>query len=129
MAWAPVAAQTVIKPRVLLVLDTSSSIIEEVSTTAFTGGDGSLYYESDVMTRMGMYRGFLDAAPMCPNPASGPFRGVTSRFYAAKQAIANVVNGSGDIDWGLMRYAGVECADPYGDGVYDAFQSAPSFRV
>src|SRR5262249_6327536 len=31
-------------------------------------------------------------------------------MFNGKQALTNVVNGSGDIDWGLMRYSGSVCS-------------------
>src|SRR5258706_8767073 len=41
---------------------------------------------------------------------NGAFDGINSRLFAAKAAVTNVLNGSGDIDWGLMRYSGTNCA-------------------
>ena len=41
--------------------------------------------------------------------AAGAFDGINSRLFNAKDAVTNVIFGSGDIDWGLMRYNGTDC--------------------
>ncbi len=117
----PAAAQTnQIKPRVLIMVDTSGSMTEHFTDTTSTGGDGSTLYSDAVMTRsqstnfnLGLYTGFETGTLTCGGATAATlYDGVNSRMYAAKQAVTNVVNGSGDIDWGLMRYTGTTCAVP-----------------
>lgn len=114
---ADAQSSTQIKPRVLLMVDTSGSMTEHFTDTQTTGGDGSVIYSDAKMTRtlaangnLGLYVGYELAPLTCPSMASTKFDGSNSRIYAAKQAVNNVISGSGDIDWGLMRYTGTQCA-------------------
>ncbi len=149
MASSAALAQTnQIKPRVLIMLDTSGSMTEHMvkaNTTACTqnsdcvtnctvGGvnscvcdtgscyidslaDGSLSYTDSLMSRStssntnyGMYPGIETTSSLvCPATSTTAFDGSNSRIFNGKAAITNVVNGSGDIDWGLMRYSGSVC--------------------
>ncbi|MGZ3438062.1 MAG: MopE-related protein, partial [Polyangia bacterium] len=115
LATSAANAQTnQIKPRVMIMLDTSGSMTQHIDSGTNSGADGSLSYSDAVMTRdvasfgsLGMYPGIETGAATCPS--AGPFDGGNSRMYNGKVAITNVVNGSGDIDWGLMRYTGFDC--------------------
>jgi hypothetical protein len=121
----PALAQTAIKPRVILMVDTSGSMVSHLSDNNPTFGDGSSSYKDASITNNSYYEGVQVGSLNCGGagcslsgtcPAAGPFDGVNSRMFAAKQAITNVLNGSGDIDWGLMRYTGTACtavANPF----------------
>jgi hypothetical protein len=112
------AAQTQIKPRVLLMVDTSGSMLGHFTDDISTGGDGSTYYHDSLITRqfpadanLSMYVGnFLTGSCAAPPTVLTQYDGVNSRIYGAKAAVNNVINGSGDVDWGLMRYSGTDCA-------------------
>jgi hypothetical protein len=116
-------AQTQVRARVLLMVDTSGSMLQRVDTstenaTNNTGGDGSFSYTDALMSRdtstfgggFAMYHGFQTNGPNCTLPTPGTITYNTlGRMTNAKLAVQNVINGSGDIDWGLMRYAGSDC--------------------
>jgi hypothetical protein len=112
------AAQTQIKPRVMLMVDTSGSMTEDTVMTNPTGGDGSTSYQDQFMTissnetspNLSAYRGF-STSNTCPAVIANTI-GSTSKMAAAKAAVTNVINGSGDIDWGLMRYTGSQVGFP-----------------
>src|SRR4051812_10479698 len=119
-AVAASAQTNQIRPRVMIMVDTSGSMLEHFGDTNSAGGDGSTFYQDSLLTRsfatdknLGLYPGFsLQATNQCTMPATSlsSYDGVNSRMYAAKQAVQNVVFGSGGIDWGLMRYTGNDCA-------------------
>ncbi len=115
----PAAAATQIRPRVMVMIDTSGSMSAHFQDNATTGGDGSTYFHDSTLTRqfpadanfslyVGQEVGALNQCVAPPLTLSA-YDGVNSRIYAAKQAMTNVLNGSGDIDWGLMRYSGSLC--------------------
>jgi hypothetical protein len=123
VAAGPAAAQCAsgnTRPRVLVLVDTSGSMTYHFVDSISTGGDGSTVYTDALMTRgltqapgFGLYPGYQLSGPVCP-PASPPtaltaYDGVNSRMYAAKTAVTNLVNASGSVDWGLMRYSGTTC--------------------
>jgi len=111
-------AQTQVKPRVLLMVDTSGSMTSGF-TTGNTGGDGSTYYHDAVLTRdfsagdknLSLYVGHMLAPISCAAPPAtfSSYDGGNSRLFAAKAAVGNVLNASGNVDWGLMRYTGTDC--------------------
>src|SRR5579883_2457568 len=113
----PAAAQTVIRPRVLVMVDTSGSMTEHFTDNLSTGGDGSTLFTDGVMTRsasatpggLGLYEGYQLGTVACPPPTTQQYDGVHSRLFNAKAALRNVLNASGDIDWGLMCYSGTQC--------------------
>jgi hypothetical protein len=109
------SAQTQVKPRVLLMVDTSGSMASHLADDNISGGDGSIAYVDNLMERsttatpgFALYEGFRLDGPICTG--TGTYDGINSRLFNAKIAVANVINGSGDIDWGLMRYTGMQCA-------------------
>src|SRR6478609_8273225 len=105
-----------IHPRVMIMLDTSGSMVDHINNNTSSGADGSTSYTDLVMSRSqsvdgsdGMYPGYETGTATCPAAGNAGYDGVNSRMYNGKVAITNVVNGSGDIDWGLMRYTGFDC--------------------
>jgi MYXO-CTERM domain-containing protein len=124
VAGAPLVSmgQTQIKPRVMIMVDTSGSMLDDFAGTG-TGGDGSTRYSDSLITRdvstsfnLTPYIGTEVSSvtnqciPTNTPPANEVYSGFNSRLFAAKKAVTNVVNGSGDVDWGLMRYTGTTCA-------------------
>ncbi len=122
---ASASAQTQIRPRVLLMVDTSGSMTLALQAPGpgiptDTGGDGSFSFHDALMTRdpsstpgFAYGEGFSSPPNTCSNPPGTivtSFRGITSRLYNAKTAVNDVLNGSGEINWGLMRYSGSYCA-------------------
>ncbi len=79
----PALAQDV-KPRILLVFDTSGSMGFEVDSQRATGGDNSVDYPGD---------------------------GGTSRLFVAKEVIRGIVETTSEVEFGLMRYPQMEGAD------------------
>src|SRR5436305_3056281 len=88
-----------IKGRVMVLVDTSGSMIWHFGDNFTAGGDGdqnSLFTDA---TQVGKnyYPGTI---------LNGVASGTGSRLYAAKHAVTSVLFGAGgDIDFGLMRYA------------------------
>ena len=110
-------AQTQIKPRVLVMIDTSGSMIDHLTDNNPTFGDGSTLYQDTQFSSGNYYAGVPVGSVTCgatgcslTGSCGGAPDGLNSRLFAAKQAMQNVVKGSGDIDWGLMRYIGTDCA-------------------
>ncbi|MDB4966015.1 MAG: hypothetical protein JWN44_1704, partial [Myxococcales bacterium] len=106
------AQSSQIKPRVMVMVDTSGSMTSHMIDGNDTGADQSLSYTDGVLTAVrttpyGLYAGFATVNQCTATPTYDPN---TSRMFNAKAAVTNVVNGSGDIDWGLMRYNGNYCA-------------------
>jgi hypothetical protein len=93
----PAFAQVQIKSRVMVVVDTSGSMLDHFGDNNGCGGDGnaqSRYTDINVVNR-NYYPGTL---------INGVPDGANSRLFGAKSALFNVVNSTGDIDFGLMRY-------------------------
>src|SRR5687767_11606580 len=100
------AQTTQVRPRVILVVDTSGSMLQQMdvntsSETAATntGGDGSISYSDALMTRSdattlgyGLYHGFQSGAADCTPDGNEVYRGTQSRLYNAKAAVNNVLN-------------------------------------
>src|SRR5215212_5477486 len=86
------SAQVVIKPRVMVVIDTSGSMLWHFEDNNSCGGDGD---------RNSTYRDNM----IGPNKLYPGTDGNKSRLYAAKRAFSDVINATGDIDFGLERYA------------------------
>ncbi|MCB9534645.1 MAG: hypothetical protein H6704_00070 [Myxococcales bacterium] len=77
-----------IRPRILLVFDTSGSMGWDVVTGEPTGGDNSVEYPGD---------------------------GRDSRLHVAKQVIRGIVETTSEVEFGLMRYPQVQ-GDDINDG-------------
>jgi hypothetical protein len=106
-------AQTV-RARVLLMVDTSGSMTEHIDSNTDSFADGSTVYRDALMTRDsttfgGGFQLYPGIALTNACSATATYDGSNSRLFNAKAAVTDVVNGSGDIDWGLMRYAGTYC--------------------
>lgn len=87
----------VIKGRVLIVFDTSGSMMWNTCRNDFTGGDGSLSCPgSDVAC--------LPSPPGCNTSGCGNGIADDSRLWKVKTGITNVVSGFGEVEWGLMRF-------------------------
>ena len=88
-----------VKGRVMVMVDTSGSMVAHFGNNNSCGGDGdfnSRYTDRNVAGR-NYYPGNL--------VMGGQPDGKNSRMYAAKLALTNVLNATGSIDFGLMRYA------------------------
>ena len=88
-------AQQQIKARVMVLIDTSGSMLWHFNNNVGCGGDGSISYRDNFVGPLAYYPGN---------------DGINSRLYGAKKALTDVVSGAGDLDFGLMRYA----TDPNG---------------
>ena len=97
-------AQTQIKGRVMVMVDTSGSMVWRFNDNDGCHdkapgpcGDGDLLsrYTDSLVAGQNFYPG-----RMVNNVALGS----TSRLYAAKHALTDVINSAGDLDFGLMRY-------------------------
>jgi len=87
---APETALTqAVKPRFTLILDTSSSMVENTSGTD-TFGDGSTGYEG------------------CDRDNAGSYRYDDSRLYQAKSAIADTIAAFGSAEFTLARFRGAD---------------------
>ena len=91
--------QVVVKPRVLVIIDTSGSMLQHFENNVGCGGDG----DADSSYRDGF---------VGPNAWYPGNDGWSSRLYAAKHALIDVINATGDLDFGLERYAlDANCVD------------------
>ena len=82
-----------IKSRVLIVFDTSGSMSWNTCSNTFTGGDGSLACPgADV------------SCGTCGTSGCGNALPDDGRLAKVKTGITNVVNGFGEVEWGLMRF-------------------------
>ncbi|MFH1436798.1 MAG: hypothetical protein ABIJ56_13915, partial [Pseudomonadota bacterium] len=112
MLMSPAAgSQTQFKPYIMILLDTSSSMLVNPCGSGCTSwetmGDGS----NDSFDP-----GWGNAYPGIDTPTwDGDSEPNDSRLYIAKDAIASVVNTYGDVTFGLMRYRATECILCYGD--------------
>jgi MYXO-CTERM domain-containing protein len=84
---APAAAQT--SPRVLVIFDTSGSMLWDYTEADACGGDGSQTYPHR----------FCDNA-------------LGSKLFTAKEALSDVVQTAADTEFGLMRYHQIERGQP-----------------
>jgi uncharacterized repeat protein (TIGR01451 family) len=81
------------KARVLIVFDTSGSMLWNTCADTFTGGDGSLACPgADV------------ACASCGAGGCGNGVADDNRLFKVKRGIGNVVNGFGEVEWALMRF-------------------------
>ncbi|MBN2526770.1 MAG: SUMF1/EgtB/PvdO family nonheme iron enzyme [Deltaproteobacteria bacterium] len=87
----PASAQTLyeIKPRILIVFDTSGSMAWDFDGT-YVLGDGS-------------YDPWLSGRKCCPGTSLAA--GQQSRIYAAKEAMVQMLNASGEIEFGLLKFS------------------------
>src|SRR2546422_283593 len=122
VSTAPLSAQcpSGVKPRVLVMVDSSASMTLHLGDSNPAWGDGSIRYTDAIMTRdlvqtpgFGLYTGYETGNPICP-PGSPPitlgsYDGINSRLYAVKSALPGILNAPGEVDWGLMRFAGTTC--------------------
>ena len=86
------SAQTQIRPRVLVMVDTSGSMTSHFTDNNDTGGDGSTLYTDGLMTRgltqtpgFGLYTGnLLTGTCNAPSNLLTAYDGINSRLFAAK---------------------------------------------
>jgi hypothetical protein len=111
-----VTAPVQIKGRVMVILDTSGSMLDQFASGTNTTADGdgtSFYCDNDIGTAFNC--GLGNVTCNAANGASPHWRlanAVTtpSRMYAAKQALTNVVTAqAGLLDFGLERYSNGTC--------------------
>lgn len=96
-AEADFATTGPIKARVLIVFDTSGSMMWNTCRDDFTGGDGSLSCPgADVAC--------APSPPGCGASGCGNGLADDSRILKVKTGISNVVNGFGEVEWGLMKF-------------------------
>jgi uncharacterized repeat protein (TIGR01451 family) len=86
-----------IKARVLVVFDTSGSMMWNTCRDEFTGGDGSLACP-------GFDVACSPSPPGCATLGCGNGIADDARLAKVKAGISNVVNGFGEVEWGLMRF-------------------------
>jgi hypothetical protein len=100
VAWVPVlvvlgaswdAGAQAVKPRFVLILDTSSSMVENPSSTE-TRGDGSVGHEG---------------CDLDNSAAAGRYAYDDSRLYQAKGAIADTIAAFGSAEFALARFRGL----------------------
>jgi uncharacterized repeat protein (TIGR01451 family) len=90
---------TDVRPRLLVVFDTSGSMNWNTCNPTFTGGDGSLECPgADVACA-------TCASPSCDNRAADD-----SRLHRARLGLANAVTAFGEVDYALMRFRQVPVA-------------------
>src|SRR4051794_7398461 len=97
LASGAVRAQSIpAEARVMVLIDTSGSMIWHFGDNNTAGGDGDLAsrFTDSTQANKNYYPGTL---------INGKPDGANSRLYAAKGALTNVVNSTGDLDFGLMR--------------------------
>ncbi|MDI7268337.1 MAG: vWA domain-containing protein, partial [Myxococcota bacterium] len=124
----PTAAsgQTQVKPYIMILLDTSSSMLYDPRNTEvapITGsetlGDGS----NDDPYRAGWGR----CCPGVDTAYDADALPDDSRLFIAKEALRDIVSGYGDVQFGLMRYRADECAIGWGQDanviVFPAYQA------
>src|SRR5262245_61285371 len=106
-------AQTQIRGRAMVVVDTSGSMIWHFGDCDTTGGDGgnaALFCDNRIGGSYACSKQCTaanGAAQLFPTTITNP-----SRLYAAKAALNDVINSaSGAIDFGLERYALGSIAD------------------
>jgi uncharacterized repeat protein (TIGR01451 family) len=86
-----------VKSRVLVVFDTSGSMMWNTCRDEFTGGDGSIACPgADVACS--------PSPPGCGTLGCGNGIADDARLAKVKSGISNVVNGFGEVEWGLMRF-------------------------
>lgn len=89
-----------VKPRLLVVFDTSGSMHWNTCTSDFTGGDGSIDFPGDDVVCAdlpGTCSG--SALASCDNGLPDD-----SRLYKVKAGVADVVAAFGEVDYALMRF-------------------------
>ena len=113
-------AQTQIKPYIMILLDTSSSMLINPNNPGWESlGDGS----NNAPYRTGW-------SNCCPGIDTAGWDTDSlpndSRLYIAKDALRDIVSGYGDVQFGLMRYRQYECAIGWGQDmnyiVFPAYQ-------
>ena len=85
--------QAAVKARVLIIFDTSGSMMWNTCSNTFTGGDGSLSCPgADV------------ACSSCGTSGCGNAVADDARLWKVKTGVRNAVSGFGEVEWGLMRF-------------------------
>ncbi|MBW2263962.1 MAG: hypothetical protein JRG91_18530, partial [Deltaproteobacteria bacterium] len=115
-----------IKPYIMILLDTSSSMLLTPCGSGEgcfweTLGDGS--QDPPLSGGWGSCCPGIDTGTGTPPTAwDTDFLANDSRMFIAKDVIQDVVNAYGDVTFGLMRYYAQECSAPYlcyGDSLFE----------
>ncbi|HEX2574544.1 MAG TPA: MopE-related protein [Polyangia bacterium] len=91
--------QPQVRGRMMVLVDTSGPMLWHFTDNLSAGGDGDL--QSSYTDGTQADRNFYPGTPL----GGGRYDGMNSRLYAAKSALSGVVNSSGTLDLGLMRFA------------------------
>ena len=124
---AQAVAQTQVKPRAMVMVDTSGSMVWHFNDCNAAGdGDLSARFCDNSLASGGGFACNRNLACTFANGAENQYPGsnltpgmgvspdgVNSRIWAAKTAMTNIILGGPDVDWGLERYAlNSSCPNP-----------------
>jgi hypothetical protein len=105
-----------IRPRLMVVVDTSSYGTLHMLDNNPALGDGSTSWSDPTMTRslaansgFALYPGARLAGTVCTDTRLSSYDGPNSRLYASKSALGSAVSAMGQADWGLLRFASSDC--------------------
>ncbi len=112
LAALPLAAQTEVRPRIMVLVDTSGSMgfyfpdpapFDFPPNGDYPGGDGSSFYTDQNLTNAFAYPGKRIAGTCAQADQSG-CEGLKSRLWAAKRSLRRAIYGYGTIEFGLESF-------------------------